>query len=101
MLNVIPYAAPLHPKWSRDYYHSFGPDIPVHLNAFRQNHNKTANLKKLEQSQPEFIICTQNLEVWEKEHLQQIAPIYELPNENMGWEMAKRYLHLLSWQPVL
>lgn len=85
-LNIIPYAAPLHPKWSRNYYHALGPDIPIHLDAFRQNHNKTANLEKLELSQPELIICSQDLELWEKERLRQIAPVYEFPEEHMGWE---------------
>ncbi|UNK17546.1 AraC family transcriptional regulator [Paenibacillus sp. N3/727] len=96
-LNIIPYAAPLHPKWSWNYYHNLGPDIPVHLNAFRQNHNKTGNLEKLELSQPELIICSQDLELWEKERLQQIAPVYELPEESVGWEEQLLWMaHLLD-----
>ncbi|MFC7681277.1 AraC family transcriptional regulator [Paenibacillus sp. GCM10028914] len=96
-LNMVPYAAPLHPKWSKYYYHTLGPDIPVHLDGFRLNHNKNANLEKLHLSQPELIICSQGLELWEKERLQQIAPIYELPPDSEGWEYQLRWIaHLLD-----
>ncbi len=96
-LNVIPYAAPLHPKWSRYYYHTLGPDIPIHLDAYRVNHNKIANLEKLQSSEPELIISAQGLENWEKERLQQIAPLYELPPDSEGWQKQLRWLaHLLN-----
>lgn len=96
-LDVIPYAAPLHPKWSRYYYHILGPDIPVHLDAYKLNHNKTANLERLQLSQPELIICSQGLELWEKERLLQIAPVYELPPESEGWQSQLRWAaHLLD-----
>lgn len=96
-LNMIPYAAPLHPKWSGCYYHTLGPDIPIHLDAYRLNHNKTANLEKLQQSQPELIVCSQGLELWEKERLQEIAPIYEMPPDSEGWECQLRWIaHLLD-----
>ncbi|WMT39955.1 ABC transporter substrate-binding protein [Paenibacillus sp. D2_2] len=85
-LQIIPYAAPLHPKWSSELYHTLGPDIPVHLDAYRQNHNKEANLDKLAETQPEQIICIQGLEPWEKQRLEQIAPIYELSLETEDWK---------------
>ncbi|MWV44432.1 AraC family transcriptional regulator [Paenibacillus sp. HJL G12] len=91
-LHIIPYAAPLHPKWSAEQYHTLGPEIPVHLDAYRQNHNKEANLDKLETAQPERIICTQELEPWEKERLARIAPIYEMPLETGSWEEELRDL---------
>lgn len=91
-LNMIPYAAPLHPKWSRYYYHKLGPDIPVHLDAYRLNHNKTANLEKLQWSQPELIVSSQALELWEKERLRQIAPVYELPPNSDGWQTQLLWL---------
>ncbi|KKO51091.1 AraC family transcriptional regulator [Paenibacillus sp. DMB20] len=84
-LEIIPYAAPLHPKWSNHYYHKFGPEIPVHLDAYRQNHYKTANLDKLEAAGPEIIICTDELESWEKERLRNMAPIHELQGANGDW----------------
>jgi len=85
-LQIIPYAAPLHPKWSAEQYHSLGPEIPVHLDAYRQNHNKAANLDKLAAAQPERIICMRELESWEKERLKQIAPVYELSLETENWK---------------
>lgn len=91
-LNMIPYAAPLHPKWSRNYYHMLGPDIPVHLDAYRLNHNKTANLEKLQLAQPELIVTSQVLEFWEKERLLQIAPVYELPPDSDGWQRQLLWL---------
>lgn len=83
-LNFTPYAAPLHPKWSQHYYNTLGPDIPVHLDAYRLNHNKYANLEKLAEARPELIVCAHGVENWEKEQLRLIAPIYEMPGE--GWE---------------
>ncbi|WP_120464942.1 AraC family transcriptional regulator [Paenibacillus aceti] len=80
-LQIIPYAAPLHPKWSAELYHTIGPEIPIHLDAYRQNHNKEANLTKLEAAQPERIICPRGLEPWEKQRLEQIAPVDELSLE--------------------
>lgn len=94
-LHMIPYAAPLHPKWSDKYYHLLGPDIPVHLDAYRQNHNRTANLDRLKQSRPELIVCSPGLETWEKETLMEIAPVHELPENSEGWEKQLRWLALL------
>lgn len=86
-LQVIPYAAPLHPKWSRDYYQALAPVMPVHLSAFRQNHNKRENLDRLAEAQPELILCASGVEPWEMERLKEIAPVYELRDENIGWEL--------------
>jgi len=95
-LDFTPYAAPLHPKWSQHYYNHLGPDIPVHLDAYRQNHNKYANLEKLATARPELIVCAQGVEEWEKEQLRQIAPLYEMPGEQEGWR-----LNLLSLAKML
>lgn len=90
VLDFIPYAAPLHPKWSGYYYEQYASDIAVHLNAYRQNLHKQANLDKLAQTSPELIICDSGLETWEKEQLSAIAPLYELPEGTEGW--SKRLL---------
>ena len=71
-LDFTPYAAPLHPKWSQHYYNMLGPDIPVHLDAYRQNHNKYANLEKLASARPELIVCAQ------------------------GWKIGRRSLRLIA-----
>lgn len=84
-LGVIPYAAPLHPKWSGYYFDQLGADIPVHLDAYRQNHNKAPNLDKLAAAQPELILCPPDLDDWEKERLTGMATVYELPEDRAGW----------------
>ncbi|MGG3744728.1 AraC family transcriptional regulator [Paenibacillus chibensis] len=90
-LEMIPFAAPLHPKWSAEY-HTLALEIPVHLDAYRQNHNKADNLAKLEEVQPDRIICIKELDLWEKEKLRQIAPVYELSLETEDWQGELRQL---------
>lgn len=85
-LEITPYAAPLHPKWSPSYYHALASVVPVHLDAYRQNYNKRMNLQKLADSRPELIICASSVETWEKEGLEKIAPVYEMKAETIGWE---------------
>ncbi|MGG1878847.1 AraC family transcriptional regulator [Paenibacillus cisolokensis] len=104
-LQWTPYAAPLHPKWSQHYYNVLGPDIPVHLDAYRQNHNRTANLEKLAAARPELIICASGVETWEKEELRRIAPLYEMPGQETCWrrslldlaEVLNRKAEAVSW----
>lgn len=84
-LQFVPYAAPVHPKWSPYYYHALGSEIPVHLDAYRQNHNKSANLERLAAASPELIICAQEVELWERELLEKIAPVYVMPGDREGW----------------
>ncbi|MEF2967100.1 AraC family transcriptional regulator [Paenibacillus sp. M1] len=84
-LQITPYAAPLHPKWSRDYHQALAPVMPVHLSAFRQNHNKHENLQNLADAEPELIIITAETEGWEKERLERIAPLYEMKDGAIGW----------------
>lgn len=86
-LQFVPYAAPVHPKWSPYYYHALGSEIPVHLDAYRQNHNKSANLERLATASPELIICAQEVELWERELLEQIAPVYVMPGDQEGWRV--------------
>lgn len=109
-LQMIPYAAPLHPKWSAEQYHVLGSEIPVHLDAYRQNLNNEDNLDKLASAQPERIICPKELNQREKEKLAAIAPVYELSLEQGNWqdelkrlawelnrsEEAERWLHAFS-----
>ncbi|MEK8132540.1 helix-turn-helix domain-containing protein [Paenibacillus filicis] len=91
-LGVMPYSAPLHPKWSGYYCDRYGADIPVHLDAYRHNHYKEANLKKLAHAKPELIIGHFDLEEWEKERLSEIAPLYLMPRDGLGWRWKLREL---------
>ncbi len=91
-LQIVPYAAPLHPKWCGYYFDRHGADIPVHLDAYRQNQRKTANLERLAEACPELIVCPAGLQKWEKERLAQIAPLYEMPDDSTGWRHQLRTL---------
>ncbi|MCI3922215.1 AraC family transcriptional regulator [Paenibacillus sp. TRM 82003] len=91
-LGALPYAAPLHPKWSSLYYHSVGPDIPIHLDAYRQNQYRERNLRLLAESRPELIVCRADLETWELERLSAIGPVLQLPGNDRGWREQLRVL---------
>lgn len=84
-LGIIPYAAPLHPKWSGFYCDRYGADIAVHLNAYRNNMHQQANLERLAQAEPGLIIADRGLEPWEKAALKAIAPVYYMPEDRFGW----------------
>ncbi|WP_208592099.1 AraC family transcriptional regulator [Gracilibacillus suaedae] len=58
-LDIIPYAAPLHPKWTPYYYEHFRTDIPVQLSAYKIDKHLRSNMEKLQQYRPEIIITNQ------------------------------------------
>lgn len=92
-LQLIPYAAPLHPKWAGYYYDRYGADIPYHLDAYRNNQHKQANLERLAEAKPDLIVCPPDLEPWEKERLAAITQVLELPSAgDAGWKTALRAL---------
>ncbi|WP_312114276.1 AraC family transcriptional regulator [Brevibacillus reuszeri] len=92
-LQLIPHAAPLHPKWAGYYFDRYGVDIPYHLDAYRHNLHKRSNLELLAEAKPDLIICPPGLEAWEKERLAAIAETIELPTEEeAGWKTALRSL---------
>ncbi|MDT2273883.1 ABC transporter substrate-binding protein [Paenibacillus larvae] len=81
-LNIIPFAAPLHPKWSAYYYKMYRTDIPVHLSAYRFNQDWESNIEALMSASPDLIICSRdNLHPDEKEKLEQIAPVFLFPGK--------------------
>lgn len=57
-LNMIPFAAPLNPKWTPYYYDTYRNDISVHLSAYRKNVHRASNLEKLRQVRPDIVIST-------------------------------------------
>jgi|GEM_PF-323590 len=90
-LNVVPHAAPLHPKWSGFYYDRYRTDIPYPLDAYRQNHHRKANLDVLAEAKPELIVCTSDLEPWEKPCLAEIAATLSLPKDGPhAWKQGMR-----------
>lgn len=94
-LGIVPFAAPLHLKWSRGYYDRYGADIPVHLDAYRQNLNKESNIAMLESAPPGLIVCNHNLEQWERDRLSAIAPLFEMPEDGLGWR--EKLIRLAEW----
>lgn len=111
-LNIIPAAAPLHPKWTGYYYNQLGTDIAVHLDAFRNQQNQPANLPALAEMKPELIMCPAGLEPKKKASLSGLAELYELPAESEGWraglravaqrlderEEAERFIDAFEWK---
>lgn len=84
-LGIIPYAAPMHPKWSGFYYQTYGKDIPVHLSAFRQGIDWESNLHILQEASPDTIICMDTVTHEEKKRLEEIAPIQYISTSEGGW----------------
>ncbi|UHA74842.1 AraC family transcriptional regulator [Paenibacillus sp. 481] len=91
-LNIIPYAAPLHPKWTAYYYKMYRTHIPVHLNAYRYNYYWEANLEALRQAQPDIIVSTDELSSNEQEQLNGIAPVCYAPRTGEGWRQQLRQI---------
>ncbi|MDF2723384.1 MAG: AraC family transcriptional regulator, partial [Paenibacillus sp.] len=84
-LKVLPYAAPLHPKWTSYYYTKYRHDIPLHLSGYRFNKDWEANLGILEQVQLDCIISNDQLQPLEKERLTQLAPVHVVPLYERNW----------------
>lgn len=84
-LKMIPYAAPLHLKWTAYYHQNYRYDIPVHLSAFRQNENWKANIEMLQEARPDVILSLDKANAQEREQLGRIAPTLFVPFEALGW----------------
>jgi len=85
-LHIIPYAAPLHPKWTRYYYQSFHDDILVHLNAYKIHSQWESNIQKLSEEKPDKIIAKDDISDKEKQALEKIAPVYYYHVQNCSWK---------------
>lgn len=85
-LHIIPYAAPLHPKWTRYYYQHFRDDILIHLNAFKIHSDWERNIQKLSNDKPDKIIAKQDISDKEKQALEEIAPVSYYDFKNQSWK---------------
>ncbi|MFS0871915.1 AraC family transcriptional regulator [Paenibacillus xylanilyticus] len=84
-LNMIPYAAPLHPKWTAYYYRMYSKDIPVHLSAYRLDLEWESKIQALREHQPELIISYDQLRPEERKQLEEIAPVQYIASSEHSW----------------
>lgn len=92
-LKMIPYAAPIHPKWTTHYYRIHRNDIPVHLSAYRQNQHWETNIETLLHAHPDVVISTSKLAIREKEELEKVAPVFYVPWKEKNW---REHLQLIA-----
>lgn len=96
-LNRIPYAAPMHPKWTEYYYLHYRSEIPVHLSAYRHNVDWSANVERLMHSDVETLICIQPLRREEETMLREVIPDLLIVPEQLDWhEQFLRIAHYLG-----
>ncbi|APT44671.1 AraC family transcriptional regulator [Bacillus safensis] len=84
-LHLLPYAAPLHPKWTAYDFEHYGDDIPIHLNAHRINQHSKMNIKQVQKAQPELIIANDQITNEEKAALQSICPVHFVSFNQLNW----------------
>ena len=89
-LKMIPYAAPIHPKWTAYYHRMYRNDIPVHLSAYLQMRDWKGNMEILEQAKPDMIISLDQITEPEKDRLGTIAPTHYIPAEEADWREQLR-----------
>ncbi|AZK47597.1 ABC transporter substrate-binding protein [Paenibacillus lentus] len=96
-LDMIPYAAPLHPKWTAYYYRKHRAAIPLHLSAYRFNRDWPANLEALRHVRPDVIICDDDhLQQEEREQLEVIAPVYTISWQDSWRAQFRRTAEFLN-----
>nr|WP_154896180.1 AraC family transcriptional regulator [Paenibacillus xylanexedens] len=91
-LNMTPYAAPLHPKWTAYYYRMYGKDIPVHLSAYRLDVEWESKIQALQEHQPELIISYDHLRPEERKRLEEIAPVQYIAASEHSWRVQLQTL---------
>jgi len=84
-LQILPYAAPIHPKWTLDYYEQYKDDIIFHLESYRKHTEWRKNIVKLKRAKPHLIIAKQEITADEKAELAKIAPVFYY-SEQDNWK---------------
>ncbi|OZI12065.1 AraC family transcriptional regulator [Bacillaceae bacterium SAS-127] len=92
-LNIFPLVAPLHPKWTPHYYQHYRQDIPLHLNAYRRSVHES-NIEAIKQAGAQIIIAFDDISVYEKQQLEEIAPVYYI---SMKQTWQKQFLLLAEF----
>ncbi|WP_240941392.1 AraC family transcriptional regulator [Paenibacillus sp. HB172176] len=91
-LHMMPYAAPIHPKWTSYYYANYRHDIPLHLSCYRFNLDWETNIDALEESEEplDCIIATDQLQPPERDRLSQLSELHVVPLYSMCWREQLR-----------
>ncbi|WP_170936649.1 helix-turn-helix domain-containing protein [Paenibacillus aquistagni] len=85
-LHIIPFAAPMHPKWTGYYMERIGVDIPYHLHVYHGTDYQPDNIEQLIRIRPDVIVCRSTLKRTVKERLGALAQVIELPEfKNNSW----------------
>lgn len=84
-LHIMPYAAPLHPKWTEYYYQAYRKDIPVHLSAYRHNADWESNIELLARSGADTVLCTDAANEREIRMLKDKVPGLFMLREDVHW----------------
>ncbi|MGE1142951.1 AraC family transcriptional regulator [Bacillus pumilus] len=89
-IHIIPYAAPLHPKWTAHDFEHHAEEIPIHLSAHRINEHAESNLQQLKETTPELIIANDHVTEEEKQVLKTICPVHFVPFTQLDWRTQFR-----------
>lgn len=87
-LDLLPYAAPLHPKWMETYYRDYRHEIPVHLSAYRYDRDWRRNLAQIRDLAADLILAPDDLPETERKQLEQIAPVLYSRHPSADWREA-------------
>jgi len=93
-LDLIPYASPLHPKWTAYYYQTYRREIALHLSAYRVNEEWQHNLELISREPAELIITSVCINSEERSVLEAKAPVLYVP-ETMNWR--EQFLHIAAY----
>ncbi|MCM2677356.1 AraC family transcriptional regulator [Alkalicoccobacillus plakortidis] len=84
-LHCVPYAAPMHPKWTKAYFEQYQHDVPVHLSAYRADLDWRANLKQIQYVQPNLVIAKKQVSEEQQHLLKQIDSEVLLLDSSKTW----------------
>lgn len=99
-LHLMPFAAPLHPKWTAFYYRHYRADIPLHLSAYRFNRDWESNIEALKKAEPDMVICLDPIQPEERERLVAELPVSFIPSNQTDWREQLRMTAQLVGMPL-
>ncbi|WP_254450198.1 AraC family transcriptional regulator [Cohnella herbarum] len=91
-LRFLPYAAPLHPKWTEYYYRNYRNEIPTHTHVTNFHQVWESNLQLLKPLLADIVIASDEIREEEKRLLATIAPRICYLSSTLTWREQLRYL---------